>query len=216
MLSVLILSCDAYEDTWYPFFILKNKYWKACPYKTYIMTETKDCEYAETIKVQGAWTKRFREALKQIPTDYVLIMLDDFFIRDYVDQDRINKIKFDKDIAVFNFEKAYNMPTLKKSVNGFNLRPNRAPYLNSCQPSVHNKKKLLKRLKKDQTPWEWELTTIDSNDEFYINTQGFIIDIGYYHFKPWSIKGGKWCKEIVPFFEKEGIAVDYGKRGFHI
>src|SRR5574344_2008831 len=88
MLSVLVMSSDGYEDCWKPFSILYNKYFPN-NYKTYIVTETKDCSYFDTIKKTGAWTKRLREALCELDSDYVLLMLDDYFIHDKVNVGRI-------------------------------------------------------------------------------------------------------------------------------
>ena len=213
--SLIIMSCDTYEDTWQPFFKLKEKYWKDCPYETYVVSETKDCMYANTIKQEGAWTKRLREALKEIKTDYVLLMLDDFFIRDYVDQKRIDKIKFNDNTAVYNFELAYESKIKGNAKNGFKLRENNSSYMLSCQPSIWNRKILIELLDKDMTPHEWEYQILNSKYEFYINVGDLIIDIGYYNHKKWSIVNGKWHKEIVPFFERENIDIDYTRRGFY-
>ena len=215
MISLLVLSCDGYSDTWDIFFTLKDRYWANCPYETYLLTESKSYDKCKTICKTGEWTKRLREALQELDTDYVLITLDDFFIRDYVDQERINRIKFDNDTAVYNFEQAYTLPVHNSVDDGFKLRKNKTPYLNSCQPSIHNRLKLIERLQKDQNPWQWELSLVDSEYKFYVNASHLIMDIGYYDHKQWSIKQGKWCREIIPFFEKEGIKIDYSKRGFY-
>jgi glycosyltransferase involved in cell wall biosynthesis len=87
--------------------------------------------------------------------------------------------------------------------------------LNSCQPSIHDRLKLIERLQQDQTAWEWELTEVDSPYEFYINTDKLIIDIGYYEDrKPWGIVQGKWASEVEEIFNKENIKIDYNERGF--
>lgn len=212
--SILIFSCDNFSDTWEPFFTLKDKYWADCPYKTYIVTETKRCSQAKTLKATGSWTQRIKKALTKIDTEYVITMCDDFFIRSKVDQARIEYCisKFDDKTAVFNFEKAYNS-TIKCDVDGFGLRENNQVYLCSCQPSIWNRTKLIELLDKDMTAWEWELQVLNSQYKHYINTGETIIDIGYNR-APFSITQGKWCIEIVPFFDKEGIKIDYSQRGF--
>lgn len=40
--TVLLSTCDSYEDTWNPFFKLMNKYWEDCPYDVFINTESKN------------------------------------------------------------------------------------------------------------------------------------------------------------------------------
>ena len=43
--SLLINTCDNYEDTWIPFFSLLSNYWGECPYSIYLNTEEKNISY---------------------------------------------------------------------------------------------------------------------------------------------------------------------------
>lgn len=215
--SVLIMSCDNYEDLWKPFFKLKNKYWKDCPYETYLLTETKKCEYCKTINVnEKIWTKRIRESLKQIKTKYVLIMCDDFFIRERVDTKRIEETlkMFDKNTATFNFELSYNVDDIESNLKGWKLRPNKSKYMLSCQAGIWNREILIDLLSIDCDAWQWERQIINSIYKFYINSSKYIINYGYKDYKWFGVKKGKWCREIVPFFEKENIKINYDERGF--
>jgi glycosyltransferase involved in cell wall biosynthesis len=214
--AVLIMSCDKYQDLWQPFFTLYNKYWKH-DYKTYIGTETKECKYATTIKTQGVWSKRVREALEQIDSEYIIFLLDDFFFHREVDQTRIEYVlsQFDKETASVNLEQAYDEQDIESTLKGFKLRQNKRPYLNSCQPTIWNRKKLIERLQKDQTPHEWELSTVDSPYKHYINAEELVFDIGYYkERKPWCVVQGKWAVECRDLFKRENIDVDFNQRGF--
>ena len=40
--SVLVTSCDSYDDTWEPFFTLLETMWPNCHYPIYLSTETKN------------------------------------------------------------------------------------------------------------------------------------------------------------------------------
>ncbi|MDY0198946.1 MAG: glycosyltransferase family A protein, partial [Tenuifilaceae bacterium] len=215
-MDLVVMTCDAYQDTWEAFFKLKDKYWD-CKYDTYLVTETKDCPYSKTIKTTGAWTKRLREALEQLDNEYVIFMLDDFFLRSKVDQERIDGIikHFDSNTAVFNTERYNLSKTTEKSVYGFKNRQNKQMYLCSCQPSIWNREKLISLLQQDMTPWEWETQILDSEYKFYINKGDTIFDIGYYEDKkPWAIVQGKWATECRELFKKEKIKVDFYERGF--
>lgn len=119
--SVLIMSSDGYSDCWYPFYKLYKKYWNPS-YKTYLCSETKDCEYFETIKTQGSWTSRVRQALEQIDSKYVIFLLEDFFFHNIVNQDRIEfALKmFDKDTACVNFEQSYDMFDTETNIEDLN------------------------------------------------------------------------------------------------
>lgn len=211
--AILVLSCDKYEPCWTPFFKLLDKYWECHP-KVYLVTESKTCEYCDTINVNSnVWSERFLQALREIEEEYVLTMLDDFFIRDYVDNDRINEIEFDNNTICYNFELEYREPALR--LNGWDIQKNNQVYLNSCQPTLWCKKKLMQRLYNSLNPQEWELQNIDSRYIHFINNQDFIIDIGYRHQDlsiGWGITRGKLSRECRDFLESEGLLneiIDY-------
>ena len=134
-------------------------------------------------------------------------MLDDFFIRGPVDAERIRKIKTNNEIMCYNFEQDYRDPLVK--LKEWDIQKNNQIYLNSCQPTVWNRKLLIERLDDNKTPQEWETTVINSPYIHFINNQGYIIDIGYRH-QPlsigWGITRGKIAKECIAFLEKEGLA----------
>lgn len=211
--SVLILSCDSYSDLWLPFFTLLNKYWKR-PYKTYLSCETKQCEYCNTINVNdNCWTKRIRETLKQINTEYVIIMCEDFFMRKPVDQKRIETAinRFDDNTATFNFEKDYSTDN---GSNDFRLRDNKEQFTKSCQTGVWDRLKLIELLNKDLNPWEWEESPNTTNYKCFINTGDLIFDYGFYNHNWFGVVKGKWImSDIDPLFKKENIDIDYSIRG---
>ena len=204
--SILVLSCDKYEPCWTPFFTLLDKYWEGHP-SVYLVTESKKCEYCNTININSdIWSRRFLGALREIESDYVLVMLDDFFIRDYVDIDRISDIEFTSDIICYNFELEYREPALR--LNEWDIQKNNQVYLTSTQPSLWDRKKLITLIGDNMSPWEFELQVVDSPYDFYINNQNYIIDVGYRHQDlsvGWGITRGKLSRECKEFLEKEGL-----------
>jgi len=219
--SILVLSCDAYEDLWEPFFTLKSRYWN-CDYKTYIATETKLCEYAIALRHNypiSQWTTRIRKSLEEIPTKYVIVMCDDFFIRKKVRTDIIENCIYEMkdDIACFSFEQEY-APTLLSKFFGFRLKPQNSEYLNTCQATLWDREKLIERLQDEQNPWEWEEAKVNSPYKHFVSLYDgeWIIDYGHDYFGKWSgVCKGKWVREdVVPLFEKENIEVDFSVRGF--
>ena len=64
------------------------------------------------------------------------------------------------------------------------------------------------------SPWDIELNQDGCGYDYYINSGDYIIDWGYRTFKPCGIVKGKWAREVVEFFESEGLEVDYSKKGF--
>lgn len=211
--SVIVLSCDIYSTYWDWFFACKKKYWKNCPYSTYLVTETKTCPYCQTINIDSPiWTKRFREALTQIKSDYVIVMLEDYFIRQPVNQSILHYLEvvlnLKPNLAVLNFEQNYRaadaVPYMDQE-EWQKQKPNQV-YLNSTQPSMWNKQILIEQLQKDQNPWEWELTPVDNNYDYLINTSGnYIIDNGYRTGQEFGVKQGVLTDECEKFLKKEGL-----------
>lgn len=209
--SIVVLTCDIYSVFWDWFFACKKKYWKNCPYTTYLVTETKTCRYCQTINVNSPiWTKRFRESLKQINSEYVIVLLEDYFIRQPVNQEIINQclqyMEGDYDPIVWNFEHNYRKSSTLGMPPHWLNQYNRQVYLNSSQPSLWHRKRLIDRLKKDQDPWEWELTIVNSPyDHFIYNDENYIIDNGYRHGQEFGVKQGKLTDECVKFLKCEGL-----------
>lgn len=231
--TILVNSCDSYEDCWMPFFRLLEVYWPDCPCDIVLNSETKSYSQSlfniihfSDINAQGMkYGERMLENLKRIKTPYVLLLLDDFFIRCSVDSKKIEEIlhwmKANNNIAVFSFanvEDELNIPS--KKYPGFDLRPSCGDYKLNLQAALWNRKKLIKYIRKHESPWDFETIgnrrAFGSKDEFYVYSNERHSPI-YYGKKPgltWGIVRGKWyIEDVKPLFEKHGIIVDYSIRG---
>lgn len=103
--AVIICSCDAYQDVWDPFFRLMDKYWKDIPYRVYLNTETIEFnKNYENFSVEPlllpddmkkgkiTWSQRMLSVLDRIEEEYVLILIEDFFLRERVQTELIEEI----------------------------------------------------------------------------------------------------------------------------
>ena len=220
--SVLIYSCDKYSDVWEPFFTLFFRYWE-CPFRVYIATESKKCftPGITTINGLGTWTERMQNAVREIPTKYVIGMCEDMFFRRRVDEqtirDCIKAMEEDETIASFNFEKEYDWVMPGKCSN-FGLKPPGAHYRKTCQPTLWRRDILLELLDCNMSAWKWEMSGAPDEYKYYIWTGSedeLVFEYGYHDNKWFGIQKGRWVREdVVPLFQKEGIDVDYQKRGF--
>lgn len=90
--SILIVGFDGYVDVWNHSIDLMNKYWPDRP-KTYFATSELKPDYAGVEIIQAGpnseWSRKTQTALSHINTPYVILLLEDFFISDYVDNDTI-------------------------------------------------------------------------------------------------------------------------------
>lgn len=214
----LVCSCDKDEDLFEPFHHCIEKYWKNHPAIVYA-TETIKNPYYKTISKDytlDKWTKRIRETLKEIPDDEILLMIDDIFIRKSVDTKRIEtaRTNLKGNIACFNFEKVFNKNDLESGLNGWKIRQKGSEYELSLMCGLWNKEKLIDILSEDSDPWSVEYKQKTKGYDYYINSGDYIIDWGYKTFNPVGVVKGKWAREVVDFFKKEGIEIDYEKRGF--
>ena len=76
--SLLINTCDNYEDTWIPFFSLLSNYWGECPYSIYLNTEEKNISYfqgANPHRRTGKAGYLFIRLLKQTAKDSALYLI---------------------------------------------------------------------------------------------------------------------------------------------
>ena len=181
-LAIVINTTDKYcdlWDTWYYYF----RKWKH-DYPVYFLNEKLDVPYDVTqIKVdipeKNLWTKKFRESLKQIPEEDVLVMLEDHWI---VEPFKDNE--FDELYGLFGAIRADSMRIRQKSdlttteplsdvlslirlfwfrlFNHYNfLLPYHlsadSKYLISHDPCMWKKSFLLKCIDVDESPWANEI-----------------------------------------------------------
>lgn len=217
-MKILVCSCDKNEDIFYPFYHCIEKYWKNHPEIIYT-TESIKNPYYKTISKNyplELWTKRIRETLKEIDDNEILLMIDDIFIHNPVDIERIEyaRSNLKGNIAMFNFEKVFNNQNTETDLIGFKKRNKGCEYELSLMCGLWDKEKLINILEKDSDPWTVEYEQNTKNYDYMINSGNYIIDWGYKTFNPCGLYKGKWTRNIVEFFKKEGIEMDYEKRGF--
>ena len=217
-MKIFVTSCDKNRDIFEPFHHCIEKYWPHHPEVIY-NTETVENPYYKTICTDyplNLWTKRTREALKQINDNKILLMADDCFIRRPVDIDRLDYAcqHLGGNTASFNMEKSFDANDKETDLEGFKLRTKDSLYEVSLMCGLWDRNKLIEILERDCDPWTIETHQDSKSYDYYINSGDDIIDFGYVTWHPMGLRRGKWRREVVPFFEKEGIKVDYSIRGF--
>lgn len=217
-MKIAVLSCDKNDETFEPFHHCMEKYWPNHPEVVYF-TETALNPYYRTITIPHDlqhWTGAVRKFLELLDDEIMLIMVDDCFIRQPVDVKRIEYAAehLVGNTACFNFEKSFDENDEVTALEGFMKRPHGSKYEVSIMCGLWNKAKLMKVLEPESDPWEVEFAQNNCGFDYYINSGDYIIDWGYRTYIPTNIFRGKWCRNVISFFEKEGIAVDYSKKGF--
>lgn len=230
--TLLVNSCDAYADLWQPFFTLLKRYFVPLPDEILLNTETKEF-HLDGVKLRcvhsnaPTYGERMTEALKQVKTEYTLLLLDDFFLRQPVDIGRLEDIvrwmDADRDIAYFNSDVTEAVCNLEVGrYPGYRRLPAGNRYTLNLQAAVWRTEKFAEYWQHKVSPWDWEercnvLTAAHPRDKFYcvVNEEARFLDYGYRKGQWMGICHGKWVEaDVVPLFAKEGIQVDFAKRGF--
>lgn len=229
--AVLVSSCDKYEDAWAPFFHFFKKYWDKCPFPIFLNTETKSIKYPNLNvnvinfhKNGGSWSARLKHALKQIDTEYIIFLLEDFFFLDYVNVNEIDRsiriMDKDRSIAVIDFEYCgAKIPCVETEYDEYVERTNSSMYFLNCQSAIWRRKDLIRLINEYENPWQFELFGTERaklyKRRFFLQKNDFkvfnyIVDwyLGY------GLHGGKWLKSNVDLFRKEGLSVDFSRMGF--
>lgn len=226
--TIVVSSCDAYQDLWPAFFALFKRYWPDCPYSIVLNTETLDFQW-EGLDIRTfhfgkglAWGKRLKKTLKQISTDQVLLLLDDFFFEAPVDACKLEQciqwMRQNPEIANFSLFPDYFENIRDERFEGFELRKRVTAYVVNCQAGLWNRKELISLLRNHESAWEFEeFGTIRAryykrHKKFYILSREAPLVFSY----PvgGAIHRGKWRKDMPAFFRKEHLEADFEKRGF--
>lgn len=212
------MSCDNNEDLWQPFHQCMEKYWKDHPEIIY-STETKVNPYYKTICRNlpiTSWTKRVVETIKDLPCRNILLMVDDIFLRQEVNNDLIWSLcdLVKENIAALNFEFQFD-PNDRHICLDLYMRSLGGRFKLSCMCQLWQKKVMLDLFNVEKDPWRFEKDNVSKGYNFLISKNGNFLNWGKrrddWH---WGIVKGKWTQECKEFFEKEGIVIDYSVRGF--
>ena len=228
--TIVVSSCDKYEDTWYPFFKIMKAEWPDRPYPIVLITDSKSFNYEDmdirTLHIYEPgeripWGKLVKKSLKRIDTEYVIFLLENFFLQGKVDQKRIeqciNWMDDNKDISVFYFRETYSTLIRDDKYPNFEKIDRKGRYRFNCQAALWRREKLIRYIRSHESPWEWEnLGSIRSSryrDDFYSAIEGEP-HVFEYEFPDGGIYGGKWSLGVKELFEKHEINIDFSKRGF--
>ncbi|AMC94020.1 hypothetical protein AOC36_08480 [Erysipelothrix larvae] len=226
-LSVLINSCDAYQDLWEPFQILFNKF-GGMTFENVSLNSESGGSIKPNIKgIQtghGSYGNRMIKALTRIDREFVLILLDDFFIREAIDHRMLDQLiglmKEDPSIACISFDDNLQFGRVYNEAMHLNVTAQYAPYKLNLQAGLWRTQDFLSFWDDADNPWLWELfgniKAVQSKKTFL-----YISDLNYAPIKygknsgGWAVYRGKWVEEdVVPLFKTHEIEIDFSKRGF--
>ena len=236
--TILVNSCDSFEDCWAPFFTLFERKWKSCRAPILLNTEFKSFTY-DGLSIKSSrvhqftnnrrltWSECLIRALEMVDTPLVLYMQEDYFLKNHVKADVIDDFSelMMQDIGIKHI-----------GLTGFGSEPpfkqfkgderlwvvgQKSKYRISTQAGLWDRDSLLSYLRSEENGWMFEIfgtiraqkkkgLFLTVNREKYNSDKKAIID--YIHT---GIIKGKWNPEIQSVFSQNQIVVDYKSRGFY-
>lgn len=234
-MSFLMSSCDSYEDLWSPFFQCIEKFWGDIPYQCYLNTEHKKYTGEGNVKVITinqstekllTWSERFRDVLLKIPTEYVFLVLDDFFLCETVDTSYFERLldmmDADKSIPSIQLygtrmEQTGGEIALPGEINTMHLWPN--GWATHFVPTIWRKEVLLKWLRSWESIWGFEGYGSKRARKYGYTRSVIVVSSPSIYKYMWvrdcsAVVHGKWLDEpgVVGFLNENNIEVDYSKR----
>jgi hypothetical protein len=207
--SILVSSCDQYRDLWIPFFTLFARHWPDCNMPVYLGTNCARFEHASVATLNAgddqAWSRRLRFCLEKLTTDYVLLLLEDFFL----------------DQPVSNRAVAEQLDLLRAR-NGICIRlfPNppadyaavlhtRAAFRVSLQAAIWNRSRLLELLVDEESPWDFEIRGSRRSQRwpsgFYCVSRTVI------HYRH-VVERGEWFRSAARLYAAQNIGCNFEAR----
>lgn len=235
--SIYLSTCDGYSDCWDPFFTLFEKYWPGFDGTVYMSSEYLSYSRPYVIPLQLClnrsvprnkritWSRLTKWALKEIPSDLILFMQEDFFLKGPVKTDIIDEFA---SLMLSNHEIKcihltdqcgnWSTPSTFEHLDTMLLR---RPYRISCQCALWRKEELLTLLRNRESAWEWEILGSSRSSalgHLYLQVSHDFVKLGSYEIVPYVFTGiikGKWYHEVPDLFKQNGIECDFSIRGMY-
>lgn len=237
-LAVVLATCDGYSDLWEPFFQCLERFSDAVPDCTvYVNTEHQRITRNGALKIKTvnqttqrkiSWSKRMLSALEQIEEPFLLLLLDDFFACDRIRWDLIEKavvkLQQNPDVAsvqfygtrIRNADPEHYMVTDEPQYRVMDRQGWKTHFV----PTVWRKDVLIKWLRPWETIWAFESCGSARARRWNYPEKVLIVDSPPVYDYLWikdcsAVINSKWLNEpeLFQFFEENGIAVDFSKRG---
>lgn len=233
--TLLVNSCDLYEDTWEPFFRLLKIQWPEFNYDVVLNTENKvyKCDFLNVKTICGGedktWSERLKAALKEIHTEFILFSLEDFFLKEKVDNEAFEAahtlIQNDDSVGYIGlkYNSTYKFKDENKKVSNepFISKDELCRKRMNCNFALWRRDWLIGLIRDHETPWEFEqyvgirsLRTgkkaLQINNNIFKPVFVYDVDIEY----GYGITLKKWLPKNKELFEKYGIEVNFDNLGF--
>lgn len=213
--AVLVMSCDAYQDLWTPFFTLFWRHWPDCPFAVYLGTNHLSFDHPRVTSLREGdheWSLRLRTYLNRIQANYILLLLEDYFFTTRISTADVERCLHSLHRLKGIVLRLYPRPGPDQPLTGdaaIGRIERNALYRVSTQAAIWNKASLLELLKDDESIWDFERKGTGrsqaSPDGFY-STYNAVMSYER------VIERGQWFPSAARYFERQQIGCDFNSR----
>lgn len=212
--SLLVLSCDNYSDLWPTFGQCFQKNWPDLDVDKYFVTNhIEDCSIPgfTTLPVGKdiSWSDNLNKALSNLKTDYVFIMLEDFFLSAPVNTPAFMKYANMSMRNNWNYLKFLPEPkgVAVSGIDDITEIPVGWPYRSTAVFALWKKETLQKILVANESAWQFErnssIRTEDIPNFYTLKNYFFPVRHG--------VIRGKFLKSTVEWLKKSGITYNQNR-----
>lgn len=228
--TVLVNTSDGYRDCWDPFFTLFARYWPDCTARVLLNTELARYEGGarpvESACVQDGmdrrrtWGECMIRGLGMIDTPLVLYLQEDYFLESRVDTPRLNGLARmmleDPKVAQIGLTPfgAYGpfRPTSDPSLWEVDRK---SRYRTSLQAALWRVDAMRSFVRPEENGWMFEIYGTRRSrrrSDLFLTTNRDREPV--FPYSNAGIVKGKWDVRMPAFFDREGVHVDFARRGF--
>ena len=231
--SVVVTSCDHFSECWEPFIKSIDKHWGDCPWDINIISNYQSIK-SEKVKFinvgeDKGWASNLKVALKQIDSNYIIYLHEDYFLNGKVNSEIINEHIIYCANNNVDYLRLFGPFFDQFSITGTNysLSPKSKSYRLCLRNSIWKKESFEKLLIDGSSAWEfeWYIEKYISNNNLSIKS--YVLQSQYYpsqaipslehtavHKGMWTQQGYDFLKEngfenILNKREKEGFIITY-------
>ncbi len=225
-IPLVVSSCDKCSDLWPSFFWLVKKHWAGFDGKVYLCTDSKTFRYEDMdiecplrMPKSSSWSENLMALLSGVDEEYVLFMLDDFWLKSPVDVDALARcediMRGDNSIGficlISQLEPSVENPVSEKYVELIEYG-RKTPYRVTTQAGLWRKDYLMSLLRRHESAWWFEM--FGSKRSRRLKYHSYVVRESIFDYDDGGVLfRGSYVKEYVDCFKKdEHVVLDSQRR----
>lgn len=224
LLTIVFIGFDGYSDLWDDCIGLFKHFWSNCPYKVLFVDNVKEVNWEGITSLHSGkdaeWSRKIQTAISNCNTPYICLLLEDFFVGDYIDNNIIkNTLQIIKDnnlsyYKLVNMSRAVkNKDPMFKNYSFLHVIPENDEYGVSLQAAIWDVN-YLKKLVGDENynAWKFEFARVkDAQDKPNIPKQGCVFDDRNILNLQHGVIQSKYLPNTIKYFKKKGITLNINR-----